>query len=28
MPWIDLAMDVAIGIQTNLVTGIRFSKTA
>jgi nitroimidazol reductase NimA-like FMN-containing flavoprotein (pyridoxamine 5'-phosphate oxidase superfamily) len=26
LPWADLAMDVAIGIQTDLVTGIRFSK--
>jgi nitroimidazol reductase NimA-like FMN-containing flavoprotein (pyridoxamine 5'-phosphate oxidase superfamily) len=25
-PWVDLAMDVAIGIQTDLVTGFRFGK--
>ncbi|GAA0947296.1 pyridoxamine 5'-phosphate oxidase family protein [Kribbella koreensis] len=23
-PWVDLAMDVAVGIQADLVTGIRF----
>jgi nitroimidazol reductase NimA-like FMN-containing flavoprotein (pyridoxamine 5'-phosphate oxidase superfamily) len=26
VPWVDLAMDVAIGIQTDLVTGFRFGK--
>jgi nitroimidazol reductase NimA-like FMN-containing flavoprotein (pyridoxamine 5'-phosphate oxidase superfamily) len=25
-PWVDLAMDVAIGIQTDLVTGFRFGQ--